>query len=299
MESDFSGMRLRDGKVIPSDGDLRIVNSDGLQGGSYIPAYVGSSDESIAISHDTRVLELEKELRKANLRVLSLEDHIEQMSIRSNRSSRASLRSESRQGSHSDQYHVPPSGSTPRQVNTSPFVPSLQNVRALMNPSAALQISAPLDSVPLHVPTPPDALTSQASSALPATRVPVYPSHAPQPFTTPTYRPDLKEPLTLTNEPLRGNHPFVAMYREPPASVQNDDPSMFPPDVTQNKQEATFYPKPPASTTASTSTTSGKIRKIILLESNSLLNSTFLCTCDEDSMESEKRYVKNNGQTHG
>ncbi|KAF6199264.1 hypothetical protein GE061_007290 [Apolygus lucorum] len=100
MESNFSGMRLRNGKVILGDGDLRIVNSDGLQGGSYIPAHVGSSDESIAISHDTRVLELEKELRKANLRILSLEDHIEQMSIRSNRSSRASLRSESRQGSH-------------------------------------------------------------------------------------------------------------------------------------------------------------------------------------------------------
>ncbi|XP_073988631.1 dipeptidase 1-like isoform X2 [Rhodnius prolixus] len=39
--------------------------------------------------------------------------------------------------------------------------------------------------------------------------------------------------------------------------LQEEESAQFPPDVTQNKQEVTFYPKPPASTTASTSTTSG------------------------------------------
>ncbi|KAF6200363.1 hypothetical protein GE061_006666 [Apolygus lucorum] len=205
MESEFSGMELRNGKVIPGDGDRRTVYSAVLHGGSYTPAHIDSSSVSVASSHDSRVVELEEKLREANLRILSLEDHIEHMSTKSGQSSRASSRSES-------QYYVPPGGYTPRQVNASPFVPVIQNVQSSL-----------LVPAPQHVPALPDALIPQVSSALPATRVPVYASHAPQPLRTPevTYCPDMREPLPLKNEPFRGNHPYVAKYREPPAPVQN------------------------------------------------------------------------------
>ncbi|KAF6207969.1 hypothetical protein GE061_016418 [Apolygus lucorum] len=207
-------MELRNGKVIPGDGDRRTVYSAVLHGGSYTPAHIDSSSVSVASSHDSRVVELEEKLREANLRILSLEDHIEHMSTKSGQSSRASSHSESLQGAHSDQYYVPPGGYTPRQVNASTFVPVIQNVQSSL-----------LVPAPQHVPGLPDALIAQVSSALPATRVPVYASHAPQPLRTPevTYCPDLREPLPLKNEPLRGNHPYVAKYRGPPAPVQNTD----------------------------------------------------------------------------
>ncbi|XP_024086017.1 dipeptidase 1 [Cimex lectularius] len=39
--------------------------------------------------------------------------------------------------------------------------------------------------------------------------------------------------------------------------LHEEEANKYPPDVTQNKQEVTFYPKPPVSATTSTSTTSG------------------------------------------